>query len=50
MKLCEESIFQCLETTVVERVPFEIRELELVQSDLLPDGPKHTVLGTVRLQ
>lgn len=46
----DQPFFQCLETTVVEPVSFEIRELELVQSELLPEGPKHTVLGTVRLQ
>lgn len=48
--LPDQKFFQTLETTVVEPVSFEIRALEFVKSDLLPDGPKHTVLGTVHLQ
>jgi 2'-5' RNA ligase len=42
-------VFQCLEKTVVEPVLFEIRELELVKSELLADGPRRTVLGTASL-
>lgn len=43
------AFFQCLETAGVSPLPAEISALKLVQSELLPDGARHTVLGTVPL-
>lgn len=42
----DQDFFQTLEKTVVEPVSFQIRSAELVRSELLPDGARHTVLGT----
>lgn len=40
-------IFQALEKTEVRPVPFDICALELVQSELLPSGARHTVLSRI---
>ena len=45
----DQTFFQCLETRVVGPVSFDVKELELVRSELLADGARHTVLGTVPL-
>jgi len=45
----EENFFQCLEQTDVKLVPFKIGSIALVQSELLPEGVRHTVLAHVRL-
>jgi 2'-5' RNA ligase len=41
--------FQTLEKTDIQPVPFSVNELELVASELLPDGARHTVFGTSSL-
>ena len=45
----DSGFFQILEKTVIEPVFFEIGALELVKSELLSDGARHTLLGTVSL-
>lgn len=42
-------VLQALRKLPVEPVPFEITSLELVQSELTPDGVRHTVLGSAPL-
>jgi 2'-5' RNA ligase len=42
----DPGFFQCLEKLNVEPVPFAIASAQLVRSELLPDGARHTVLGT----
>lgn len=48
--MCRHAVaFQCLENMKVNAVPFEVSSIELVQSELLPDGARHTVLGVAPL-
>ncbi|QHI69612.1 RNA 2',3'-cyclic phosphodiesterase [Tichowtungia aerotolerans] len=42
--------WQTLENFVVEPVPFDISSIELIRSELLPDGARHTVLGSAMLR
>lgn len=39
------AFLQTLEDAAVDPVAFDIDAVELVRSELLPDGPRHTVLG-----
>ena len=43
----DQTFFQALEKTEVRPVPFDIYALELVQSELLPSGARHTVLSRI---
>jgi hypothetical protein len=38
-----------VENITVEPVPYVIRSLQLMQSEPLPDGVRHTVLGSAHL-
>jgi 2'-5' RNA ligase len=42
----DQNFFQALEKTDVKPVPFTIDSIELVQSELLPEGTRHTVLSS----
>jgi 2'-5' RNA ligase len=42
-------VLQALRKLPVEPVPFEVASLELMQSELVPDGVRHTVLGSAPL-
>jgi 2'-5' RNA ligase len=41
-------VLQALRKLPVKPVPFEVASLELMQSELTPDGVRHTVLGSDR--
>lgn len=41
-----QAFLRILEQTAVESIPFKIGSVELVQSELMSDGARHTVLGT----
>ncbi len=42
----DETFFQTLEKTGVEPVAFELASAQLIRSELLPAGPRYTLLGT----
>lgn len=43
-------LFQCLEATAVNAVPFEVRAVELQKSELTENGAYYTVLGRTSFQ
>jgi 2'-5' RNA ligase len=43
-------VFQKLRKLTVEPVPFEVASIELMKSELTPEGARHTLLGSARLR